>query len=181
MCDCVHIKVSLFLLKFSTLIQASVCLYFPSASLYMSTLSTLSTARSKCPQTVQAVCLCPLCKCPPPPRYSPAAHHSLSPLLLSPRLELIYYSVAARSHGVVPCRALGAGHEEAAWPAAARDPQLGVVAAWPPCLLDPSMASSSSPPLSSQRPAPPPANGRPVGRPNTLRGELTVNADKESG
>ena len=50
---------------------------------------------------VQSVCLCLLCKCPPPPRYSPAAHHSLSPLLLSPRLELIYYSLAARSRGAV--------------------------------------------------------------------------------
>ena len=34
-------------------------------------------------------------------------------------------------------RSVPGGHEEAAWPAAARDPQLGVVAAWPPCLLDP--------------------------------------------
>ena len=156
-----------------------MCLYFPSASLYMSTLSTLSTTVQG--SAVQAVCLSPLCKCPPSPRYSPAAHHSLSPLLLSPRLELIYYSVAARSRGAVQsarCRARGGSLAGCSSRSSA---QLGVVAAWPPSLLDPSMASSSSPPLSSQRPAPPPANGRPVGRPNTLRGELTVNADKESG
>ena len=143
-----------------------------------STLSTLSTTVQV--SAVQAVCLCPLCKCPPPPRYSPAAHHSLSPLLLSPRLELIYYSVAARS--LVPCRALGAGRARGGSLAgcssrsSARSSRR--LAALPPRS---NLASSSSPPLSSQRPAPPPANGRPVGRPNTLRGELTVNADKESG
>ena len=131
---------------------------------------------------VQAVCLCPLCKCPPPPRYSPAAHHSLSPLLLSPRLELIYYSVAARSRGAVQsarCREgtrRQLGRLQLAILSSARSSRR--LAALPPRSL---MASSSSPPLSSQRPAPPPANGRPVGRPNTLRGELTVNADKESG
>ena len=81
---------------------------------------------------VQAVCLCP-----PPPRYSPAAHHSLSPLLLSPRLELIYYSVAARSRGAVQsarCRARGGSLAGCSSQSSA---QLGVVAAWPPSLLDP--------------------------------------------
>ena len=153
-----------------------VCVYFPSASLYI--VHTVHSVHG----TVQGSAVQAVCLCPPPPRYSPAAHHSLSPLLLSPRLELIYYSVAARSLGAVQsarCRARGGSLAGCSSRSSA---QLGVVAAWPPCLLDPSMASSSSsPPLSSQRPAPPPANGRPVGRPNTLRGELTVNADKESG
>ena len=128
---------------------------------------------------VSEVCLCPLCKCPPPPRYSPAAHHSLSPLLLSPRLELIYYSLAARSRGAVQsarCRARGGSLAGCSSRSSARSSRR--LAALPPRS---NLASSSSPPLSSQRPAPPPANGRPVGRPNTLRGELTVNADKESG
>ena len=53
-----------------------------------------------------------------------------------------------------------------------------LVAAWPP-----SRHPAAAPPLwqAAQRPAPPPANGRPTRGPNTLRGELTVNADKESG
>ena len=154
-----------------------MCLYFPSASLYMSTLSTPSTTIQV--SAVQSVCLCPLCKCPPPPRYSPAAHHSLSPLLLSPRLELIYYSVAARSRGAVQsarCRARGGSLAGCSSRSSARSSRR--LAALPPRS---NLASSSVQSSSSQRPAPPPANGRPVGRPNTLRGELTVNADKESG
>ena len=142
-----------------------------------STLSTLSTTVQV--SAVQAVCLCPLCKCPPPPRYSPAAHHSLSPLLLSPRLELIYYSVAARSRGAVQsarCRARGGSLAGCSSRSSARSSRR--LAALPPRSMASSSVQSSS---SSQRPAPPPANGRPVGRPNTLRGELTVNADKESG
>ena len=142
-----------------------------------STLSTLSTTVQV--SAVQAVCLCPLCKCPPPPRYSPAAHHSLSPLLLSPRLELIYYSVLARSRGAVQsarCRARGGSLAGCSSRSSARSSRR--LAALPPRS---NLASSSVQSSSSQRPAPPPANGRPVGRPNTLRGELTVNADKESG
>ena len=113
-----------------------MCLYFPSASLYMSTLSTLST-------TVQGSANCASC-------VSVSSVQVSAPSSLftrGPSQPVSPSSFPAAGADLLFCRStkpwcraersVPGGHEEAAWPAAARDPQLGVVAAWPPCLLDP--------------------------------------------
>ena len=120
-----------------------MCLYFPSASLYMSTLSTLST-------TVQGSANCASC-------VSVSSVQVSAPSSLftrGPSQPVSPSSFPAAGADLLFCRStkpwcraersVPGGHEEAAWPAAARDPQL--VAAWPPSLLDPWPAPRSSPP-----------------------------------
>ena len=124
-----------------------MCLYFPSASLYVSTPHCpLCPPRSKCPLCNLCVCVLCISVCcvsvssvqvsAPSSLFTRGPSQPVSPSSFPAAGADLLFSLSTKPW----CRAersVPGGHEEAAWPAAARDPQLGVVAAWPPSLLDP--------------------------------------------